>query len=138
MCFTLHIKTKMFLGRYFLTILHFTILTKYTVIFSSLKAIHDIDFYGGPQLSRLKQNARVKSKTLTSKAKQSRQKQNHRVKSKTVASKAKRLRQRQNNRIKSQTLASKLSEHSECEFAFILFSRIRWPYIYLNIFDIFV
>ena len=43
-----------------------------------------------PSTARQKQNARVKSKTLASKAKQSRQKQNHRVKSKTVASKHRR------------------------------------------------
>ena len=60
-----------------------------------------IKIYGGPQLSRQKQNARVKSKTLASKAKQSRQKQNHGVKSETVASKAKQSRQKQNSRVKS-------------------------------------
>ena len=36
--------------------------------------------YGGPQLSRQKQNHRVKSKTIASKAKQSRKKPNARVK----------------------------------------------------------
>ena len=71
-------------------------------------AAADSEYDGGPQLSRQKQNARVKSKTLASKAKQWRQKQNHRVKSKTVASKAKRClastakrsRQKPNARVK--------------------------------------
>ena len=98
------------------------------------------NFYGGPQVSRQKQNARVKSKTLASKAKRSRQKQNARVKSKTIASKAKPSRQKQNSRVKSKTLAStakqsrkkpnelasKLSEHSEANASLRLFCSLAY------------
>ena len=82
--------------------------------------------YGGPQLSRQNQNARIKSKTLASKTKRSRQKQNARVKSKTIASKAKPSRQKQNSRVNSQTLASKLSEHSEANASLRLFCSLAY------------
>ena len=66
--------------------------------------------YGGPQLSRQKQNACVKSKTIASKANYSG------IKSKKIASKAKPSRQKQNSRIESKTLASKAKQSRQKKY----------------------
>ena len=63
-----------------------------------------LPLYGGPQLSRQKQNARVTSKTIASKANYTG------IKSKTIASKAKSWRQKRNSRVKSKPFASKAKQ----------------------------